>query len=84
MQDMMFDFANRRVLQPDDGNYELVSTTVEDTAEVTAKAVEYDGEWPEIGGSQGQKITVADLVKFGEEIRGTYSGLPCNSQLVLT
>lgn len=76
MQDMMFDFANRRVLQPDDGSSELVLTTVEDTAEVTARAVEYDGEWPEIGGMQGQKITVAELVKIGEEIRGMYSGFP--------
>lgn len=76
MQDMMFDFANRRVLRPDDGSSELVLTIVEDTAEAAARAVEYDGEWPEIGGMQGHKITVADLVKIGDEIRGMFSGLP--------
>lgn len=66
----MIDFANRRVLQPDDGDSELVFTTVEDTAEITARAVEYDGEWPEIGGMTGQKMTVAEIVKIGEELRG--------------
>ncbi|WQF75250.1 Putative NmrA-like domain, NAD(P)-binding domain superfamily [Colletotrichum destructivum] len=37
---------------------EVTLTTVEDIAEVTTRAVEYDGEWPVVGGISGQKITV--------------------------
>ncbi|TQN67873.1 Isoflavone reductase-like protein IRL, partial [Colletotrichum shisoi] len=37
---------------------EVTFTTVEDIAEVTTRAVEYDGEWPVVGGISGQKITV--------------------------
>ncbi|KAK6207825.1 hypothetical protein QIS74_12906 [Colletotrichum tabaci] len=37
---------------------EITLTTVEDIAEVTTRAVEYDGEWPVVGGISGQRITV--------------------------
>jgi hypothetical protein len=73
MQDMFIDFANRRVLQVDEGQYPFALTTVEDTAEIAARALELpDGAWPEIGGMCGQRMTVVELVKVGEELRGPF------------
>lgn len=69
MQEMFIDFAARRALLTD-VDADFVLTTVEDTAEITARAVEYDGEWPEIGGMCGQKMQVSELIKLGEDLRG--------------
>lgn len=69
MQEMFIDFAGRRALQTD-VDADFVLTTVEDTAEITARAVEYDGEWPEIGGMCGQKMKMSELIKLGEDLRG--------------
>ncbi|KAF6824265.1 hypothetical protein CPLU01_10950 [Colletotrichum plurivorum] len=48
----------------------ITLTTVDDVAEVTARAVEYEGEWPSFGGIAGNTITIGELMKLGEEVRG--------------
>ncbi|KAF6805454.1 hypothetical protein CMUS01_14608 [Colletotrichum musicola] len=48
----------------------ITLTTVDDVAEVTARAVEYEGEWPSFGGIAGDTITIGELMKLGEEVRG--------------
>ncbi|KAK2035177.1 NAD(P)-binding protein [Colletotrichum zoysiae] len=45
-------------------------TTIEDIAEVTARAVEFEGEWPTVGGITGQTITLGEIFQLGEKIRG--------------
>ncbi|KAH7159717.1 hypothetical protein B0J13DRAFT_580930 [Dactylonectria estremocensis] len=72
MNDMFADFANRRALQVEDGGYPLTLTTVEDTAEVVAQALDYAGEWPKIGGIRGSQTTVAGLIGLGEKLRGKF------------
>ncbi|KAI0890461.1 NAD(P)-binding protein [Annulohypoxylon maeteangense] len=42
--------------------------TVQDIAGVVARAVEYEGEWPAIGGMVGTRVTVAEMLKLGESI----------------
>ncbi|KAH7143719.1 hypothetical protein EDB81DRAFT_796224 [Dactylonectria macrodidyma] len=69
MQDMFADFANMRALQVEDGCYPLSLTTVEDTAEIVAQALDFAGEWPKIGGIQGSQTTVAGLISLGEKLR---------------
>ncbi|KAM0206051.1 hypothetical protein ACHAQI_008542 [Fusarium lateritium] len=49
---------------------EIVYTSVEDIANVVTQAVDYQGEWPEVGGICGEKITIRQLLKLGEDIRG--------------
>ena len=44
--------------------------TVQDLANVVARAVEYPGEWPVIGGIRGTELPVGQLVALGEKIRG--------------
>ncbi|KAK1585868.1 uncharacterized protein LY79DRAFT_557468 [Colletotrichum navitas] len=47
----------------------ITLTTIEDIAEVTARAVEFDGEWPIVGGITGQTITIGEILQLGEKIR---------------
>ncbi|KIL86431.1 hypothetical protein FAVG1_10260 [Fusarium avenaceum] len=49
---------------------EITYTSVEDIANVVTQAVDYEGEWPEVGGICGDKITIRQLLKLGEDITG--------------
>jgi hypothetical protein len=51
---------------------EIVYTSVEDIANVVTQAVGYHGEWPEVGGICGEKITIRQLLKLGEDIHGKH------------
>jgi len=66
------DFANRRVLLVERSEDAYITlTTPHDFANVVAKAVEYEGEWPLVGGIQGSNLTIPELITLGEKIRGT-------------
>ncbi|KAH7257899.1 hypothetical protein BKA59DRAFT_471262 [Fusarium tricinctum] len=65
------DFEKRRAIVVEgtlDDN--IVYTSVEDIANVVTQAVDYEGEWPEVGGICGEKITIRQLLKLGEDMRG--------------
>lgn len=49
---------------------------MQDLARIVRGAVEYEGVWPETGGLRGGRLSVGELVKLGEELRGLWS--PCN------
>ncbi|KAK7453155.1 hypothetical protein CaCOL14_004998 [Colletotrichum acutatum] len=51
-------------------NAEMSITTIEDIAEVAARAVDYEGEWPIVGGITGDRVTIGELIKLGEKCRG--------------
>lgn len=71
-----FDFHNRRALVRDKGLDDVVTfTTVEDFANIVVKAIEYQGEWPTVGGIRGTDISVGELISLGEKVRGEHS---CN------
>ncbi|KXH33109.1 NmrA-like family protein [Colletotrichum simmondsii] len=66
-----FNFDQRRALVVDGGENAIITfTTAQDLARVVALAVEYEGEWPLIGGVQGAQVSVAQLIALGEKIRG--------------
>ena len=68
-----FDFERRRAIVLEGGEDEHVAlTTVQDLAHVVARAVEFEGEWPVIGGMRGTRISIGDLIALGDEIRGTF------------
>lgn len=48
----------------------MTLTTVADLANIIARAVDYEGEWPEIGGIRGNRITFAEVVEIGSKVRG--------------
>ncbi|PYI05403.1 NAD(P)-binding protein [Aspergillus sclerotiicarbonarius CBS 121057] len=66
-----FDFANRRAILLDgsDAN-RLVFTAVQDLANVVARAIDFEGEWPVVGGIRGTSVTMAQLIALGEKVRG--------------
>jgi hypothetical protein len=48
----------------------MTFTTAHDLAAVVAGAVEYDGEWPVIGGIRGNRVAVSEVLRVGEKVRG--------------
>jgi nucleoside-diphosphate-sugar epimerase len=49
---------------------EITYTSVNDIANIVAKAIDFEGEWPVIGGISGDRISIRQLLKIGEELRG--------------
>jgi hypothetical protein len=73
-----FDYEGRRVLIRDGGEDDKITfTTVADFANVVARAVEFEGEWPVVGGITGTTLSIGQIISLGEEIRGLSS--PCLS-----
>jgi nucleoside-diphosphate-sugar epimerase len=70
LRELQIDFQNGRAIVLGDGEDWMSLTTVQDLAKVVTAAVEYDGEWPEIGGVCGGQIAILELIRLGEEIRG--------------
>jgi hypothetical protein len=60
------DFQNRRAIQMDDAHHPIVVTTVQDLAAVVAEALDYESEWPHVGGITGTRTTIARLIKLGK------------------
>ncbi|KAJ9148506.1 NAD(P)-binding protein [Pleurostoma richardsiae] len=69
--DTVFDFQNRRAIIVDGHEDAIMTlTTAADLAAVVARAVDYEGEWPEIGGISGNRVTFSRVIEIGEKIRG--------------
>jgi hypothetical protein len=67
----MFDFQNRRAIVVDGHDSIMTFTTAPDLASVVARAVEYEGEWPMVGGIRGNRVKVSQILAIGEKFRGT-------------
>jgi hypothetical protein len=70
--DTFIDFLNRRAIIVE--GYEdvpVVYTMSQDIAKVVAKAVEYEGEWPRMGGIRGNQVTVRQVLDMGKRVRGS-------------
>lgn len=70
MSPWLVDFDNRRAITVGAGDFSLCLTTVQDMAVVVADALDYEGKWPVDGGIRGTQITMAELVRLGEKLRG--------------
>ncbi|KAG9231482.1 nmrA-like family protein-like protein [Amylocarpus encephaloides] len=68
--ELQYDFENRRAIVLGDGTDRITFTTIQDLGAVVAAAVGFDGNWPETGGIRGGQITVNELIRLGEKIRG--------------
>ena len=68
----MIDFQNRRAIVVDGhaDNTFMTLTTVQDLAAVVARAVDYNDEWPVVGGISGNRITISQIIDIGQKIRG--------------
>jgi hypothetical protein len=45
-------------------------TSIQDLVNIVVKAVEYDGEWPKVGGINGHTLSLAEEIAIGERITG--------------
>jgi hypothetical protein len=64
------DYPNRRAIVLDSGDQPIVLTAIRDVAAVVARALDYPGPWPPVGGIRGCATTINELVRLGESIRG--------------
>ena len=64
------DVESEQAIIVEDGEELLTLTTVQDTAKVVAKALDYEGKWPEIGGIVGSRIKSKDLIALVEKVKG--------------
>ncbi|KAH8170274.1 nmrA-like family protein [Sarocladium implicatum] len=70
---LSFDFNERRAIVVDSTEGKPINfLTVKDFSETVARAVEYEGEWPVVGGIRGDEITANELIQLGEKIRGPF------------
>ena len=58
------------LLDEDHKDEEICFTSIADIAGVVARAVEYEGEWPVVGGITGTRIKVSEMIPLIEKIRG--------------
>lgn len=69
--DTALNFNKRRFITLKGGDESRISfVTVQDFAQVVAKAIDYEGEWPTTGGFRGSEVSIAELIKLGEKVRG--------------
>lgn len=67
---MHFDFNGRRAIVTDDMEKGRINfVTISDFCETVAKAIEFEREWPRVGGIKGDAMTVKELIAMGERIR---------------
>ncbi|KAK4199963.1 NAD(P)-binding protein [Triangularia verruculosa] len=62
--------ARRAIILEGSEDARITLTAAKDLAIVVAKAVEYEGEWPVVGGIRGDELTIGEIVELGEKIRG--------------
>jgi hypothetical protein len=68
-----YDFNNRRVLVTNGFREDRITlTTAKDLAHVVARAIDFEGEWPVVGGISGTTLTIAELIAIGEKVRGMF------------
>ncbi|GAB1317911.1 Isoflavone reductase IRL [Madurella fahalii] len=64
------DLQNRHAIVVNGHNPIVTFTTVQDMAAVVARAVDFEGVWPVVGGIRGNHLAVSEIIKIGESIRG--------------
>ena len=69
--ELPIDFPNRRAIILDRQDSVFTLTTVNDLANIVARAIEYGGEWPIIGGISGKTIPTSKILEIGAKVRGT-------------
>lgn len=63
------DFESRRAMVLDDGDIPIVLTACSDVSEVLALALDDPKPWPIVGGMQGVKTNINEILMLGKKIR---------------
>lgn len=70
---LLVDHEERRARVAGSLSNRVTYTALGDFVNIVAKAIDYEGEWPRIGGINGNTISTDDEIAIGEKIRGKYS-----------
>jgi hypothetical protein len=70
------DFNNRRAIVLEGENSRISVITIQDFCNIVAKAVDYEGEWPTVGGIRGDELTIPQLITIGERVRSKCCSIP--------
>lgn len=74
-----FDFSGQKAVAIEGFEDAVLTwTSVQDIAGVVARAVEYEGEWPAVGGISGSPMTIGQMLRLGESI-GMYPSFHSNA-----
>ncbi|KAG9945399.1 NAD(P)-binding protein, partial [Aureobasidium melanogenum] len=66
-----FDYHQGRCIIAEGGNDSRITfTTVQDLAQVVARAIDYEHPWPVVGGISGVEMSLKQMIELGEKIRG--------------
>ncbi|KAK8137574.1 hypothetical protein PG984_003067 [Apiospora sp. TS-2023a] len=69
-----FNFERHRAMVVEGHDDAVITlTTVADLAAIVARAVEYEGVWPRIGGIRGNRLTFSQIIEIGERVRGSFT-----------
>ena len=69
-QELWLDFPHRRAIALKNVDDAFTATTLDDLVNVVVRAIEYDGEWPVIGGIHGTTLSTSRLLEIGKKVRG--------------
>jgi len=70
---LWIDFQGRRGITLADKECIYTFTTIADMANIVARAIEYEGEWPVVGGIRGTTMSDTKLLEIGAKVRGMNS-----------
>ncbi|KAK3984494.1 hypothetical protein QBC44DRAFT_15735 [Cladorrhinum sp. PSN332] len=68
--DFLIDIEHGRALVPGGVDHLLTYTAIEDIVNIVVKAIDYEGEWPKIGGINGVTATLGQGIEVSEKITG--------------
>lgn len=77
------DFQHCRAIVIEDHDFFMTFTAAHDLATVVARAVDYEGEWPVIGGIRGNRVPVSKILEIGEKVRGVLFPVQCRNKVSL-
>ena len=70
--ELFLDFNKRRAIILADKDPIFTFTTMADLAHVVARAVEYEGAWPVVGGVHGSTMSTSKLLEIGTKTQGMH------------
>ncbi|GAB1318521.1 Oxidoreductase BOA1 (Fragment) [Madurella fahalii] len=62
------DVDNCRAMVPGGSHHLISHVTIQDVVNIVVKAVDYEGEWPKIGGINGATVSIADEIAIYEKV----------------
>ncbi|TVY34530.1 hypothetical protein LSUB1_G005750 [Lachnellula subtilissima] len=68
---LWINFQGRRGITLADKDCIYTFTTMADIANIVARAIEYEGEWPVVGGIRGTTMSDTKLLEIGAKVRGS-------------